>query len=789
MADKTVASIYATYFGTSKAPRAIVQSASSDLYHFYCSSDNAIISYVKSTDNGSTWGSEVQLIAYDCLAFDVWFDQWTPGDSGTLIHIWWIRSSGSDIYYTTLDTSTDTIGTIYTAVNGASVINEFGAFVSGCKSPSGYLYCNYDLDSGTERGLFRSTDGGATWGSNLSTTFVEARRDLSVLFPASTTGDGNDIFAAYYDASATELTIKLWDSSSATATESSALATGVNFGTSDGTGQGGLSGSIRHSDGHLIIGIVTEYDTATSDHRIYDVTNTSTFAELTAITSNIDDHYHNAVFIDQATNDIYVTYNGKSDGSETIGTAAKVYYALSTDDGASWSVDNTLMQNSAAAVFQVWTPLMGDLFIASWRISSTLYSNRPIVAHDVAITESVTLSEALSALRYENAAMVESMSLGEVVTGARVPQTYNVSMAESESLVEVVTGDIVIAGTGQISESVTLVATPAAYRNTTSAIAEVLTFTNTLTASASGAPVTSLRSWRIRDWFSAFDAWDSGTTYGVESDRYENYVTVSGINYRCILSHSNQTPPNATYWEVVTTVELPCSLAMLGTDPLYYLFRPSDGLTLDLDDGVFKAYASCTTPKDVMTERDPDGYRGWFDYLLPSEAFGLDDIYQENAEVYGSINMSVEVAVQFAEGVEQLGGLRTVQNTTLNRVDVPVSSVGGATVDNAAIAAAVRVELTTELARIDVPVSTAGDPATIAAYVLAAIETAVRADGLTAKQAEIVNDAILHGLVVGAGTNTESFWSLNDSLTLVERVRITSDVHGNRTVVEFINVT
>ena len=80
------------------------------------------------------------------------------------------------------------------------------------------------------------------------------------------------------------------------------------------------------------------------------------------------------------------------------------------------------------------------------------------------------------------------------------------------------------------------------------------------------------------------------------------------------------------------------------------------------------------------------------------------------------------------------------------------------------------------------------DAATTAVATAAALQLIARADGLTAAQAEIVNDAILHGTVTGAGTATESFWSVNQAGTTMERVRITVDASGNRTAVTFPDV-
>jgi hypothetical protein len=42
-------------------------------------------------------------------------------------------------------------------------------------------------------------------------------------------------------------------------------------------------------------------------------------------------------------------------------------------------------------------------------------------------------------------------------------------------------------------------------------------------------------------------AWNSGTDYVVA-----DLVVVAGINYYCVLAHTNHTPPNATYWHALT---------------------------------------------------------------------------------------------------------------------------------------------------------------------------------------------------------------------------------------------
>ena len=224
-----------------------------------------------------------------------------------------------------------------------------GAFVSGTKTRSGYFYCCYDIDAGVERGLHRSTDGGTVWSANLATTFLEATLDTCKLFPASGTGDNNDCWAIYYDASATALTIKMWDSSAVAQVESATFQTHTD-GTTDLTGQFGYDGTIRHSDGHLLVAAVSLRDSASSAHQFFDVTSTASIATKTNITTNIDDHYYPQVFINQGTGTIFVTYVGKRDGTEVMDTTVKVYYTYTFDGGTTWQAGDTAYMEGAAGV-------------------------------------------------------------------------------------------------------------------------------------------------------------------------------------------------------------------------------------------------------------------------------------------------------------------------------------------------------------------------------------------------------------------------------------------------------
>ena len=372
MADVSIDGAVAT--STALGMRCMVFTSYLVGYMFYADSG---LKYSKTTDGGATWAAPVLVstATTNPLAFDVWFDQWTPGDSGTLIHCTWFENTLDDLFWRTVNTSGDGLGTQRVVFAGSTFVAGRGIFASVTKTRSGYLYIAYDGDAGAEKGLFRSTDSGTSWSANLSTTFVEATIDQCLLFPASNTGDDNDCWAVYHDASADALTLKMWDSSAASATESATIVALIE-GVTNLVHQYGFSGTVRHSDGHLLVATVSDYDTATADHQVWDINGTGSITGLTAITTNIDDHYHPQIFIDNDTSDIYVAYRGMRDGTEVIGTTSKVYYTKSTDDGASWSAGDTAYQEGATnAGVQVYVPLMGDRFYVGWLVGTTLVGN------------------------------------------------------------------------------------------------------------------------------------------------------------------------------------------------------------------------------------------------------------------------------------------------------------------------------------------------------------------------------------------------------------------------------
>lgn len=337
-------------------------------YLFYTDSSNDFV-YKKTTDGGLTWGSAVAISGAETIVgYDVWYDQWNPGDTGRLIHIWYFGTSGDDIIYRSLNTANDSLLGAVTVFNGATSVAGRGTFCSGTKARGGNLYVIFNIDAFAEHGFYRSTDNGATWASR--TDPLEADLDQALLFPGND-ADPQDIWMLYYDQSVTTFTFKAHDDSANSNSESSSVKTSFTAGATDLTGQYNWTGAIRHSDGHLIAATWSERDSATGDFQVWDVSTANTFTELTALATNIDDCYYPSMFIDQRADVIYIAYVGKSDGSETLDTTASVYYAKSTDRGTTWSKDN-LISATGSDWRGCWTPLSGQRLLAVWQDISSL---------------------------------------------------------------------------------------------------------------------------------------------------------------------------------------------------------------------------------------------------------------------------------------------------------------------------------------------------------------------------------------------------------------------------------
>ena len=107
-------SIDTTTIQNARAIHSLVWTSATTGYVFYIDSDDDFF-YKKTTDSGATWVGQTEIDTDSTIigqAYDVWYDKWTPGDTGNLIHLWWLTSDDGDVNYVTVDTgNSDALGT------------------------------------------------------------------------------------------------------------------------------------------------------------------------------------------------------------------------------------------------------------------------------------------------------------------------------------------------------------------------------------------------------------------------------------------------------------------------------------------------------------------------------------------------------------------------------------------------------------------------------------------------------------------------------------------------------
>lgn len=313
------------------------------IYYFYNDAGGAV-NYVKSTDSGATWDAPIE---FHSLAGHIscWYDRWTPGDTGNLIHVSVFRYTGNTTFYITLDTSDDSISTAVQVhdftLNGAANNNK----ISITKAKAGNLYIA-EINIVNEHFFKRSTDGGATWTSRTS-PYEAAAVDSVILLPASNPDDDNDVQCIFEDGVGDAnpvITLKVYDDSANSWSESATIVTLDD----PGNVPQHMALTLRHSDEHLITVLLTD-TVLVRDLRVWDINGTGSIVEKTAVISDIVDIRGVSIAIDQNTDDLYVfwslsptaanpiVFKKSTDGATTWGTQQaysetdRVYRALDVD--------------------------------------------------------------------------------------------------------------------------------------------------------------------------------------------------------------------------------------------------------------------------------------------------------------------------------------------------------------------------------------------------------------------------------------------------------------------------
>jgi len=304
-------------------------------YVIYIDSSSDLV-YQKTGDGGDTWDGVTNIKTGTIKGFDTWADWQTAGDAGTKIHMAYYNQAIPDVGYIYLDTNTDTVGGD-DRVDWILVDADMVPYtVSITKSRGGQFYivwALYEFLSGNDTGFYTSPDA-ATW--TLSSNPMETYTDLILLF-AGNEIDPDDIWAAYWDDDADELSLKTYDDSGNSWSEQS-ISGSIELATSHKQ----FDGQIRLSDGHLILVAWSELNTATADLKCWDINGAGSITAKTDIIQNTAEYAICSVMINQINDDIYVAYVGGTDYTSLV----KCFYQTSDDGGGTWG-GQTAMQADA----------------------------------------------------------------------------------------------------------------------------------------------------------------------------------------------------------------------------------------------------------------------------------------------------------------------------------------------------------------------------------------------------------------------------------------------------------
>ena len=333
-------------------------------YKFYRDSGGGCV-YSKTINGGSSWGAAVAVISgTDCIAISVWYDRWTPNDTGTKIHMASIDSAtnNDNIFYNALDTSNDTLlvassintdpGNIqtYTLVLGAN-------YPTITKATNGTIYVA--INDASDSAVLRCsvTCGTGTNWTEVGTSPFTVANDYSLLLPLT----GGDIMVINRVVASEIIQSKIWNNTSGTW---SAAWTPIDTNATDNTTYDiGMAAIVASS---TVAATTTTFFAYTADNATLgtddDVrtaryqggqwaTSTTAIKTQNVLTNDTKGLTNVAIGLDQNTGNVYVAYTGQT----TAGTAGtgNTYWKMSTTSMSSWTTEQGPINSAANDMYGV----------------------------------------------------------------------------------------------------------------------------------------------------------------------------------------------------------------------------------------------------------------------------------------------------------------------------------------------------------------------------------------------------------------------------------------------------
>ncbi len=333
----TVDSAVYTLLHNVQQPRSLVWVNHTTGYIFFIDSGEDL-HYRKTIDAGASWGTEATIRTGTVPKFAIWYDKWTDGDSGDVIHIVWQDILLDDFVYNSFNTNDDTLDGEVTAFTGVSFLTGDGwdqQSMSITKSKGGIIYVGGWGDNAGENDFSKATMGGgiATSFTN-KTSMADGDAVDKIMFLPGNEEATDDIWSMYQDVSANEITVKVYNDSADSWSESAAITS-----MSEVANFFGWDSMERHSDNHALLTLWSEHESATGDIEFWDLTNSSLFTAKANVVTDDSAYSVVGMMINQQNDDIYVAY-------QTGTITGSIVYQKSTDDAGSWDNESAMSATS-----------------------------------------------------------------------------------------------------------------------------------------------------------------------------------------------------------------------------------------------------------------------------------------------------------------------------------------------------------------------------------------------------------------------------------------------------------
>ncbi len=337
-------------------------------YKFY-SRSTGVCAYRKTSDGGASWDSPVTVDSQtDCIGVSVWYDRWTPGDSGNYIHIATMDTSADELFYNRLDTTNDSLllvtSTSTTLLATTTVYAVATNRHSITKATDGKIYMSADDGNlSVNYSCSANCNISGNW-SSVSTPPQGNADTWSLLMPLLS---GNVMLI---NRSTTNLLrYSIWNGSNW-----SSMSNIDGSAVRNTTYDVGMAATIDTDTGDIYLAYVADNDTfTTADHDLRTaVYSSGAWASKTNILTNVAGRglHQVAISRNQNNGDIYVGYTARS----TIGTASttNTYWASSTSAMSAWGAEQGPVNTISGDFYGIDMNIMSyERIYASWFSNTT----------------------------------------------------------------------------------------------------------------------------------------------------------------------------------------------------------------------------------------------------------------------------------------------------------------------------------------------------------------------------------------------------------------------------------